>query len=151
MQSTDPTLQNSAVLRAGPSWRPWRPALCVLLVAWWPFHHGTRGEILCGESGVLSIDNDGCDESGVFTIDNGGCSESQVFTIDNCQLPADLNEDGRVDQDDLTLFIACASGASVPFADGCGISDFDGDGDVDQSDFGFLQRSFSGDTPGCGN
>ncbi|GMU24142.1 MAG: hypothetical protein AMXMBFR13_42190 [Phycisphaerae bacterium] len=130
--------------------RPWRAALCLLLVAWWPFHSGTRGEILCGESGVLFIENDGCGDSGLFAIDNGGCSESQVFSIDNCQSPADLNSDGHVDQADLVLFVACVSAPSTPFVEGCGASDFDGDGDVDQSDYGVLQGAF-GSNPSAGS
>ncbi len=70
-------------------------------------------------------------------------------------VPADLDQDGDVDADDVGLLAACASGPAVPH-DGtppCVKADLDPDGDVDQDDFGLLQRCFSGAdvpaTPGC--
>jgi spore coat protein A, manganese oxidase len=57
---------------------------------------------------------------------------------------ADFDRDGDVDADDFTLFAACASGPTVPYAPGCEAMDLDGDGDVDHDDFGILQRCYSG-------
>lgn len=59
-------------------------------------------------------------------------------------LPADLDEDGDVDQDDVGLLRACASRTGVAVAPGCESRDLDGDGDADESDFGLLQRCYSG-------
>lgn len=74
---------------------------------------------------------------------------------------SDFDEDGDVDADDLAIFEACATGPAVPYtpaslpepAPGCTLTadgdnhiaaDFDDDGDVDQSDFGIVQRCYSG-------
>ncbi len=61
-------------------------------------------------------------------------------------LPADLagdfDDDGLVNAADVALFIDCASGPSIPLTDParCDQADFDRDHDVDQDDFGALQR-----------
>lgn len=72
----------------------------------------------------------------------------------------DLNGDGDVDQDDIAVFVVCATGPGVPYrpADlpepppGCPLTpdirgiiaaDLDLDGDVDQTDFGLLQANLS--------
>lgn len=49
-----------------------------------------------------------------------------------------------MDGDDVGLFMACVSGTTVPPAFGCENRDFDGDNDVDLSDFGLLQRCYGG-------
>jgi hypothetical protein len=58
-----------------------------------------------------------------------------------------------VDASDLQHLQGCTTGPNVPQnAPNCVDADLDGDGDVDQSDFGILQRCFSGDgtpPPGC--
>ena len=59
----------------------------------------------------------------------------------------DLNHDCYVDKEDVTLFAACFTGPLMPIRDGCGDRDFDGDRDVDQADFGVLQRCYSGSRP----
>ena len=60
-------------------------------------------------------------------------------------LPADLDQDGDVDVNDLGILESCGSGEKVPH-DGtpvCQRSDLDGDGDVDQNDFARLQRAYT--------
>jgi hypothetical protein len=76
----------------------------------------------------------------------------QEFTTSFDEL--DLNRDGGVDQDDVTLFMNCFTGAGIPYqlpafpiactltpgTDGTIPVDRDKDDDVDQDDFGSLQR-----------
>jgi hypothetical protein len=64
-----------------------------------------------------------------------------------------------VDSTDLEILQACVTGPEIAYAgdnlpSGCTVAkdnqaiiaaDFDGDGDVDQVDFGVFQRCFSGD------
>jgi hypothetical protein len=68
-------------------------------------------------------------------------------------IPADLDLDGDVDEDDLTVFQTCRTGAGVPYDDSCQKADLDADGDVDMDDFGIFQRCYSGEDvpadPGC--
>ncbi len=58
----------------------------------------------------------------------------------------DLNIDGEITVEDLNWFECCRSGPNVAYVNAyhgssmnCGLADFDGDGDVDQDDFGWLQ------------
>lgn len=64
-------------------------------------------------------------------------------------IPPDFDCDADVDQDDLAIFVDCATGSGVPLAPGappvCQDADLDDDGDVDQDDFGIFQRSYTGD------
>ena len=68
-------------------------------------------------------------------------------------LRPDFDADADVDQDDLTLFHACATGPEIPGPpEGCTpaqfvIADIDGDHDVDQTDFGLWQRAYTGPGP----
>lgn len=79
------------------------------------------------------------------TVDANGCPPD---------VPGDIDHDGDVDDDDLSLLKVCASGPAVPH-DGslyCQRADIDPDNDVDQSDFGIQQRCRSGmNTPGNPN
>lgn len=53
----------------------------------------------------------------------------------------DLTDDGAVDAADVERFEACQTGPAIPVEDpSCRDADLDLDGDVDQDDFGFLQR-----------
>lgn len=56
--------------------------------------------------------------------------------------PGDLDGDYLVDADDVSLFLACASGPAIEHdgSPACQNADFDGDADVDANDFGVLQR-----------
>jgi len=60
-------------------------------------------------------------------------------------VPADLDQDGDVDENDYTIYEDCATapGVGLPSVD-CAVADFDGDNDVDQSDFSVFQRCVSG-------
>ncbi len=69
------------------------------------------------------------------TVDADGCPPA---------IPADFDNDGDVDKDDVDAFEACASGPAVLVAGGCEDKDFDNDGDGDQSDFAVVQRCISG-------
>ncbi len=60
----------------------------------------------------------------------------------------DLTDDGRVDADDVEAFQTCQSGPAVPQEDPvCQNADLDADGDVDQDDFGLLQRQLGTERP----
>ena len=60
-------------------------------------------------------------------------------------IPADFNNDGDVDQNNVDAFEACASGPDIPLTPDCEGKDFDNDNDTDQSDFGIVQRCLSGE------
>ena len=72
-----------------------------------------------------------------------------VFTFD-------VDDNNRVDEADTNAFVACLSGAALPYAGGgggdCARFDANDDTDVDMSDFGVFQRCLSGSAPmdiGC--
>ncbi|GMU20385.1 MAG: hypothetical protein AMXMBFR13_04820 [Phycisphaerae bacterium] len=69
-------------------------------------------------------------------VDSGGCPSPVI--------PADFDNDGDVDGNDLTAFQACARGPAIAMVAGCEDKDFDNDGDGDQSDFGVVQLCYSG-------
>jgi hypothetical protein len=120
------------------------------------------GQSLTSTGGILSItqgpctpdtDADGvCDSSDLCpntipgaTVDADGCPDPPI--------PADFDNDGDVDGDDVDAFEACASGPGVPLPPACDARDFDNDGDADQSDLGIVQRCYTGENvpgdPGC--
>lgn len=58
----------------------------------------------------------------------------------------DFSGDGRLNGEDIALFQDCATGPNLgPPSEGCAEADLDGDGDVDQTDFAYLQRQLIGD------
>lgn len=61
---------------------------------------------------------------------------------------ADFNRDGVVNETDIQVFVSCHSGPSMTVLDGCEMCDLDGDGDVDQVDFGALQISLGNTVSG---
>lgn len=67
----------------------------------------------------------------------------QVAVPCSSLVPADLNQDCAVNRLDVELFESCAAGPSIPVSAGCASCDLDGDADVDQGDFGRLQRCYT--------
>ncbi len=68
-----------------------------------------------------------------------------TLTVSPPPIPGDLNHDGYVNSQDLTLFSGCMTGpGNGPPAAGCEEADINTDNDVDQADFGLMQRCFSG-------
>jgi hypothetical protein len=80
-------------------------------------------------------------------IDEGAvCATSEDGSVTLVFATADLDKDGDIDGVDLQRCASCSLGPNVS-RDGspsCQVLDFDHDGDVDQSDFGILQRCYSG-------
>jgi len=96
--------------------------------------------------------------TGFNSVESAGATLSMLPVV-----PADLDQDCDVDQDDVTTFESCAGGPGVPYPADCPLpfdghdpvaADFDADLDVDQADFGALQRCLSGANvppdPDCG-
>jgi hypothetical protein len=121
-------------------------------------------------------------ESGTFTLTDtqflnaslgvqASVNETPTYPFAIQLSRADFNRNMKVNQADLAVFKACSTGSNIPYDLGsltsgctCGTvsvggqdylkADFDNDGDVDQDDFGFFQRCYSGDAiadPDCGN
>ena len=125
----------------------------------WDAANGTRSlqQVLTAEHGqvltgwtlqeVRSISSDGVVLAGVG-LSNGATRGWVVSFIPEAEIIGDFNVDGHVDLADLELFNGCISGPAIPLNDSesCGQIDLDEDGDVDQSDFGRLQRCFMGPT-----
>ncbi len=93
---------------------------------------------------------------GTYTFEvratNGAGGVSSVGTSDGIRVfTFDANNDSRVDGDDVTSFLACLSGANLPYPTGgavdCGKFDAERDGDVDTEDYGVFQLCLTGDQP----
>ena len=65
-------------------------------------------------------------------------------TISKTFWPADLDDDGDVDQIDFGRFQACYSGDGQSYGPDCPVADLSGDGDVDEEDFGVFRNCLSG-------
>lgn len=89
-------------------------------------------------------DQDGVDDAADLCPETVQGADSD---LDGCSpfIPGDFNRDGAVDGSDVEAFVSCVSGpAVVQWIDDCIEKDIDFDMDVDQTDFGILQRCFSG-------
>jgi len=64
-----------------------------------------------------------------------------------CRCTYDLDGDGAVSANDLTMFVPCLHGPNVPLEPECLDTDFDWDRDCDLGDFAALQRAVGGN--GC--
>jgi hypothetical protein len=69
-------------------------------------------------------------------VDADGCPSPAI--------PADFDNDGDVDGDDVDAFIACATRPGVAMSPGCEDKDFDNDTDGDLYDFAVVQLCYSG-------
>lgn len=85
-----------------------------------------------------------------------GTIPGMIVDAEGCPpiIPGDSNRDGDVDHADLDAFLTCAIGPGIPQpAPICAMAKLDEDDDVDQSDFGILQRCLSGENvaadPNC--
>ena len=91
---------------------------------------------------------------GGTTPDSGDSNTATVSLWDGDIGPGDLNGDNRVNDADAAAMAVCLTGPGVPTSDPtcADYADIDGDGDVDMSDFGILQRCSSPDhlpDPSC--
>lgn len=114
------------------------------------------------------------DASAAGAMTGGGLTLTGGFwgvTLPSCSnfAPADFNQDCFVDEQDVSIFQACATGPMVVYdpqdlpaactlaPDGTGhiAADFNADGAVDQRDFSVFQRCYSGSgvvaNPACAN
>lgn len=137
----------------------------------WDRIHGMRNlkTVLGSEHGVdvdgwrmswaTGISDDGKTIVG-YGINPAGIADGWVARLPAAPAAADFTGDGRVNGDDVEVFVDCATGPHVPYAggnvpsgcpglDAIGMlpADLDWDGDVDADDFGIFQRCWSGEYP----
>lgn len=97
-------------------------------------------------SGVYNIPSMSGADAGLYTYTfTDPCSGATFIASTMLALPADFNDSGTVDLADIEAFIGCATGPDVPYATPLEAPcrpemDADGDGDIDQDDFGRIQR-----------
>jgi len=74
----------------------------------------------------------------VANLDAGARATPSLVDWDN-------DGDNDVDGEDLEILVGCATGPELGLmVDACTAGDFDEDGDVDQTDFGYFQRFWTG-------
>ena len=119
------------------------PVLCELAYRWFcpPGGHivnPTAGESVYGiVAGVLGYTYEGVE------IRPEQIAANEQLAVRSCKELINFAMD--VDQDDVAFFESCATGPMVgPPSPGCERADLDADNDVDQSDFGILQRCLGG-------
>jgi hypothetical protein len=104
---------------------------------------------LNGDGVLHTATNKGVFENlSLSAVDSAGPFTVYLDDIEQlCAIPGDFNYDSHVGTSDFQQFESCLSGPLIPH-DGsrlCRQADLDGDGDVDQDDFGGFQRCYSGD------
>ncbi len=106
-----------------------------------PRHCGATRPVLT----ILSaLPEDTGDDYHCLVTNACGTADSGLATLSVAVEPADVSGDCVVDSADVLHFAQCRmqSGPSLPAPAGCQTDDLDGDGDVDQDDFGVLQRGY---------
>ncbi|HOW74287.1 MAG TPA: PA14 domain-containing protein [Phycisphaerae bacterium] len=98
-------------------------------------------------SGLYTIASMSGNNVGTYSFEyTDPCSGEIVVTQPvDLELSADFNGDHMVNTDDVLLFISCATGPDIPYTVAAPCKpemDMDGDGDVDQTDFGRMQRQY---------
>lgn len=118
------------------------------------------GPLMPGSTSALLVIQTDARNYGVIpaSVINGSVAEAASFAP---SVEADFNHDLSVDQQDLAILQACATGPAVlydpatltpgceqePDSFGLIAPDLDRDGDIDMDDFGILQRCMSGPAP----
>lgn len=114
--------------------------------------------LLTGKIGVTAWGANGVANEGNTLLNPGGLDWTQNFfeaaVFDNVvvdgtrgPVPPDFNDDGLVDGADLILWSSCVTGPEILLVDPtslCEDADVDADGDVDQTDYSYLQRCYTG-------
>ena len=97
------------------------------------------GPFIDGAANLYAI----VDESGLIAeFDEDNNVRSTTVTGPVAQ-PGDLNLDGCVDFDDFSIFAGCMMGPEIPYPEGCGLANLDGDADADMSDLAVFQQLYS--------
>jgi hypothetical protein len=108
------------------------------------------GSTITSDGPSLTILNVGAADAGdydcVLSNECGSATSAAAsLTVTACS-PADFDQDGDVDGDDLTLLGSCKTRDRVRHSGTnlCRVADLDDDNDVDPNDFGIYQRCYSG-------
>jgi hypothetical protein len=93
---------------------------------------------------IMNLDTwDAGNNYNCIVSDSDGTAVSDMATLIVADaMDGDFDHDCDIDAEDAVVFQGCLTGAGGPPSADCGAEDLDGDGDVDMSDFGILQRSY---------